>query len=113
MFFIKKVISLETNLFGAALAFLLGAAIAWLNYRLSCRALKRAPDKFAASAPLRQLIQVAYLVALFFLGVYTPWDRVWLLVGSCLGITIPMIYFTHKLVKLNESMGRKEEDTDG
>ena len=102
-----------TNLFGAALAFVLGVAIAWLNYRLSCRVLKKDPAKYAAAAPFRQLLQIAYLAALFLLGVYTPWDRIWLLVGGCLGITLPMIYFTYKLVSLNNSLQRKEENTDG
>ena len=106
-------ISLGTNLFGAALSFVLGAAIAWLNYCLSCRVLKKDPAKYASAAPVRQLIQVAYLVALFLLGVYTPWDRIWLLVGGCLGVTLPMIYFTYKLVKLSDSLRRKEENADG
>lgn len=102
-----------TNFFGAALAFLLGAAIAWLNYCLSRRVLKKTPSKYAAAAPGRQLLQVAYLVALFLLGGYTPWNRIWLLVGGCLGITLPMIYFTYKLVQLSNSLQKKEASSDG
>lgn len=66
---------------------------------------------YAGAQILRQVIQIGYLVLLFTLGGYTPWDPVWLLVGGCLGITVPMIYFTYKLVKLNDK--NKEGDNDG
>ena len=73
--------------------------------------LKKNPDMYAGAQILRQVIQIGYLVLLFTLGGYTPWDPVWLLVGGCLGITVPMIYFTYKLVKLNDK--NKEGDNDG
>ena len=47
------------------------------------------------------------------LSEYTPWDRMWMLVGGCMGITLPMIIFTPRLVRLNDSLRKKEENKDG
>ena len=86
---------------------MLGAVIAYVNYIISKHLLKNKPDLYAAGQVIRQIIQIGYLVLLFTLGGYTPWEPVWLLVGGVLGITIPMFYFTFKLVKLND---KKEDD---
>ena len=106
-------IDIYSNVFGAALVFCVGAAIAALNYAISKAVIKKHPDKYAVTPVVRQLIHVGFLVAVFFLGEYTPWDRIWLLVGSCLGITLPMAYFTYRLVKVNDQTQGKEEDSDG
>lgn len=109
----KKVIVIGTNFFGGLLAFCIGAAIAAGNYAFSRYILKRHASKYAGLQIVRQLVQVGYLVLLFALGGRTPWDTVWLLVGGALGVTLPMLWFTYRLVKLNDSMHRKEESTDG
>ncbi|MBQ6824673.1 MAG: hypothetical protein IJP27_08465 [Clostridia bacterium] len=101
------------NIIGAALAFIVGAAVAVLNYSLSRFMLKKHPQQYAAMQVVRQLLQVGYLLAIFFLAGYTPWDRMWLLVGGCLGVTLPMIWFTMQLLKLNQSLQGKEESSDG
>lgn len=101
------------NFFGAFLAFLLGAAIAAVNYGFSRFVLKKHPEKFALTPVLRMVLQVGYLAAVFFLAPYTPWDRLWLLVGACLGVTLPMIGFTYRLVKLNDQVHGKEDPSDG
>ena len=62
---------------------------------------------------VRQAVQVVYLVILFLFGRHTPWDAIWLLVGGALGVTLPMFWFTYRLVKLNNSLHGKEESTDG
>lgn len=56
---------------------------------------------------VRQVIQIGYLILIYTLGGYTPWNPNWLLVGGVLGITTPMIYFTAKLVKFND---KREDD---
>ena len=104
---------IETNIFGAALAFVAGAAIAALNYAVSrCLLIKR-PSMYAGIQIAWQPVQIAYLGALVLFGGYTPWDRLWLLVGGCLGITLPKFWFTYRLVKLNDSLRKKEETPDG
>lgn len=106
-------ILIENKITGAVIAFILGAGIAAANYFFSRHMLKKHPSNYASSQMVRQISQIAYLVILFFVGSYTPWDRNWLLVGGCIGITVPMFYFTWKLVKLNESSKRKEDNSDG
>lgn len=102
-----------TNMFGAALAFAAGAAIAALNYAFSRYLLTKRPSMYAGMQIIWQSIQIAYLGMLVLLGGYTPWNRLWLLVGGCLGITLPKFWFTYRLVKLNDSLHEKEESPDG
>ncbi len=104
---------MSNNIIGAILAFGFGAVIAVINYLFSRHVLHKRPAQYAIMQIVRQWLQIAYLVALFFLGKHTPWNTGWLMIGGCLGVTIPMAWFTYKLVKLNDSLCRKEEPTDG
>lgn len=104
---------MNNDIFGAALAFGIGVLIAVMSYFYSRHVLMKCPEQYAILQIVKQFLQIAYMVALFSLGKYTPWDRIWLLVGGTLGITLPMFWFTYKLVKLNDSLNRKEEQTDG
>jgi len=101
-----------SNLFGAVIAFILGAAIAAGNYALSRRVLKTAPNKFSLTAVARTLIQVIFIVLVYALSRYTPWDRLWLLAGGVLGMTLPMFWFTSRLIKLNDSNDSEERKED-
>lgn len=103
-------IFIENNWIGAALAFGVGAVIAVLNYGFSVFMLKKHSGQYAASQLLKQLLQIGYLAVLYFFGGYTPWSKLWLLVGGCLGMTLPALWFTYRLVKLNEG---KEESKNG
>ena len=109
----KKVIIIRSNIFGAVLACAVGVGIAAVNYLISRYVLKKHPAQYAMTPVVRQLIQVAYLVVLFFFGDRTPWDKIWLLAGGCIGITVPMLWFTYRLVKLNDDQHRKEDRSDG
>ena len=84
--------------------------MAYINYAVSKYLLKTRPDMYTGGQIIRSVIQIGYLALVYTLGGYTPWDRVWLLIGGCLGITLPMFYFTYKLVKLNS---KKEDDNNG
>lgn len=102
-----------TNIFGAALAFIAGAAISACNYALSRHTLMTYPSRYIGTQVVRQIVQIAYLVILLMFGGHTPWDTVWLLAGGGLGVTLPMFYFTFRLVKLNNSIHAKEDSADG
>ena len=102
-----------TNLFGAALAFAIGVGIAVLNYIVSRYLLIKRPSMYAGLQIVWQPIQIAFLGSLVLFGGYTPWDRLWLLVGGCLGVTLPKFWFIYRLVKLNDSLRKKEESSDG
>ena len=102
-----------TNIFGAALAFVVGAALAAVNYAFSRYLLTTRPSMYVGMQFVRQAVQIAYLVILLLFGGRTPWDTVWLLAGGALGITLPMFWFTYRLVRLNDSMHGKEKSSDG
>lgn len=108
----KKVIFIEKNIVGAALALLIGIGVAALNFGLGRWCLEKKPERYAMLQPVRSLIQIGYLLLILLVGGYTPWDQMWLLVGGALGVTLPMPYFTYRLVKLNDAKG-KEEDPNG
>ena len=100
---------MKINLLGAVLAFLIGVGISAINFAISKYFVKHKPEHFAAVQLVRQPIQIAYLLLIYFFAAYTPFDRLWLLVGGALGITVPMLFFTVKLVKLNDSVNKKED----
>ncbi len=100
---------MENDFIGAAAAFAAGVLISFCNYKISEYFLKNCPDKFSFVSVVRQLIQVLFIVALFFGAKYTPWDRTFVLLGGALGITIPMLIFTSRLLKTNKSVSKTEK----
>ena len=87
--------------------------MAWAGYLTSRRALQKKPGLYALVQAVKQLVQIGFLVLLFLLGDRTGWDRMWLTVGGALGITLPMIFFTVRLVRLNDASSEKEGPKDG
>ena len=64
---------------------------------------------------VRQALQIGFLVAVYLVG--TRIDSVeitYLLVGAVVGMTLPMLYFTKKLLKVNEkaSEAKKEKEAE-
>ncbi len=106
------------NIIAAVVAAAVGFLIAFVNYVISKKVLMKKPDKYSASFVVRQILQVAYLVAVYFIGSKTQIaDLTYLLVGAVAGMTIPMFFFTKKLVTFNDSINtgskEKEDKTDG
>ncbi|MBE6766983.1 MAG: hypothetical protein E7550_05255 [Ruminococcaceae bacterium] len=100
------------NIIGAAVAFLLGAAIAYLNFHLSKNMLKKSPEKYAVSTVWRQGIQVLYLVAVFIIAEKLPLNSFYPLLGAALGITIPGFYFTSRLLKFNSEIAKQKTESE-
>lgn len=103
------------DIIGAVISALIGFAIAYLNYVISKYVLKKSPQKYSFTTVLRQVIQIAYLAAVYFIGEKTGTDIIYLLVGAVLGMTLPMLYFTKKLINFNEAFyktekGKEEKD---
>ncbi|MGN1345510.1 MAG: hypothetical protein ACI4V1_01885 [Eubacteriales bacterium] len=96
---------LNHSIIGAALACLTGIAAAFLNYLVSLVVLRRKPEMLPLTSVLRQFINILYLAAIYFCAPYTPWERIPLLVGAVVGITVSMFFFTYLLVR--ESNGQK------
>ena len=101
---------------GAAVAAAVGFFIAFLNYIISKKVLIKAPEKYSATLIVRQIIQVGYLVAVYFIGSETKIASLtYILVGAVVGMTVPMFLFTKKLLAINDAMKakKKEDDSDG
>lgn len=109
----KGVVVLGTSIIGGLLAFLGGAAVSWLNYRINLRTLEKKPSALASISILRQLLSVGYLVAVFLLSGVLPWGHVPLLVGAALGLTIPSILLSLRLARINDSRPAGAEPSSG
>lgn len=106
---------MKYEIVGAAIAASVGFAIAYINYVISKSVLEKSPQKYSFTTVLRQIIQIGYLAAVYFIGEKTGIDVIYLLIGAVLGITLPMFYFTKKLVNFNEAFyktekGKEEKD---
>lgn len=108
---------MDNNLVGAVAAFILGAAISFINYKLTELIMKKYPGRFSFLSMVRSLIQAGFFLLVFVAAPYTPWDRTYLLAGTALGITIPMAFFTFRLLKKpylsDVKKEEKEEISDG
>ncbi len=106
------------NIIGGVIAAAVGSLIAFANYIFSKKVLLKAPEKYSSTFVVRQVLQVAYLVLVYFIGSKTQIaDLVFLLVGAVAGMTVPMFFFTKKLLMLNDTMKtkkpEKEDKADG
>lgn len=106
------------NITGALITAAAGLFIAFANYLISERVLTKAPQKYSLVTVVRQALQIGFLVAVYLVG--TRIDSVeitYLLVGAVVGMTLPMLYFTKKLLRVNEKASEaekeKEDETDG
>lgn len=96
-------------IFGALLAALVGVAVAFVNYRFARAVLRRKPSMYPAASALRQVLQIAYLLAVYFLAPYTPWSRGGMLVGAVIGLTGTLFCTTFALVRENDAHQTKSE----
>lgn len=97
----------------ALLSFVGGALISLLNYNLSKYLLKHKPGLYTIFSVVRQLLNIGYLIILYFVAPIISIDSLPLLVGGVLGVTLPTIFFTFKLVKLSSSLpdGKTPDNT--
>lgn len=101
---------MNLNIIGAVFATVLGFLIAFVNYIFSKAVLKKAPEKYALITVARQGLQIGFLIIVYFVGTKTQVaDVTYLLVGAVLGMTLPMFYFTKKLLSFNEAFNKKEK----
>ena len=109
---------MDHNIIGALIAAAAGVIVAFANYLLSKTILTKAPEKYSLITVVRQIFQIGFLVVAYFVGAGTESvDTVYVLVGAVVGMTLPMIYFTKKLLVVNELTAEdkkeKEDETDG
>lgn len=104
---------MNENLVGAVITFVIGVVVSYLSFLISKAILTKQPEKYALSTVLRQIVQIFYLVAVYFISEHAPWDMWYMLIGAVLGVTVPMIYFTAKLLQLNKSVDTKNKTEEG
>lgn len=109
---------MTNNILGAAAALVAGVAVALVNYLLSKKVLVKAPEKYALVTVARQILQIGFLVLVYLIGAKAQLaDIAYLLVGAVIGMTVPMIFFTKKLLTVNQSASavkkEKEDEADG
>ena len=95
---------------GFLITLLIGVCIAYVNYRLTAKAVKNPSDRLAGVSLLRQFLNIGYITAVFFVAPYTPWERIWMLAGAVCGITLPMFVFTFILLR---QVNRRQDDLKG
>ena len=84
------------------LAFLCGAGIAYLNYILMRRSLKvrsRGAVLSGANAAVRSVLNIGFLIGLYFLAKTGGYNLFALLLCGALGLTLPSFLFTSLLMK--------------
>ena len=101
------------NIIGAVAAAVSGLLVAFLNYLLSKKVLEKSPDKYSLVTVARQIIQIGFIVAVHFIGTEAELCNVtYLLIGAVMGMTLPMIFFTKKLIDVNELTAQKINKTE-
>jgi len=103
---------MDSPVVGAILAFLGGTAVSAVNFAINLRTLRKSPASLATVSILRQALNVAYLVAVFFLCRVLPWGHVPLLLGAALGLTIPAMLFAVLLARINDRQKAEQTDPD-
>ena len=104
---------MDYNIVGAVVCTFAGMLIAFANYVISRRILMSCPERFALSTVIRQIIQIGYLVAVYFIGSRLELKLMFLLIGAVAGMTVPMLFFTKKLVSVNQSLAVKPKNGEG
>lgn len=97
------------NIIGAIVCFSAGVVVALVNYAVSKKILSEHPEKLAMSTLLRQVLQVGFLAAVYFIGSQTECSIIYLLMGAAVGITLPMLFLTKKLIAFNEEIHRSSD----
>ena len=102
---------MDSPIAAGVIALLGGGAVAWLNYRINLRTLKKNPSAIASMSAARQFISVAYLILVYVVAGALGIDRMAPLLGAALGLTIPSILLAVRLAKINDSLHKKGGET--
>ncbi len=108
---------MKHDIIGCVIALAVGVGIAYLNYTVSKILLNKKRDSYYLTQYIRTAINLAFLILLYFVAEPLGYDRTWFLVGGCVGLTVPLIFFTSLLIKENERIQEKNknknDDNDG
>ncbi len=96
------------DILGAIAAFVLGVAVSFANYLISRTALRKRSKLFSSVASLRMVINLIFLILLYFASSPLGFDATYCLIGGGLGLTLSLFLFTSLLLR----QGRSITDTD-
>lgn len=97
----------------ALVTFVIGLALAFLNYLLTKKLCSgNDSGNYPMVSTLRTAIGTVYLAALFMIGKRTGLDLTSLLIGGALGVTLPSVYFTTKLLKRTDVTAAVPEEDE-
>lgn len=100
-------------LIGGILAAAVGALLSWGSYLFSRMLLEKKPELLSMLTLPRQIVNIAYLAAIYFLADKTPWGLMPLLIGAAVGLTGAMFLFTRKLIKVMDGETSQEKEREG
>lgn len=100
-----------------AAAFLIGLLLSFINYRITAALEAKRPNSVAVSFVPRQVINIAYIVSLYFFSSKTGYSMIGLLLCGAIGLSVGSVFLTAKLVKPSENAvsneNKKEDETNG
>lgn len=86
-------------LVGVMISLFLGVTVSFINYKISKNMLKRNPKALSYLLTLRQTIDIVFLIILYAVSGFTPWNGVHLVIGGAVGATVPTFFFTYALLR--------------
>lgn len=97
-------------LIGGGLALIVGTALSFANYFITKKLIDNPKNNspVATVSLLRQTLNIAYLVAIYFLSKLLPWPMEAMLIGAATGITIPSVILSVKLSKEMAARAQKK-----
>ena len=104
---------MEHVLVGGILAAAVGVLLSWGNYLISRTLLRKKPELLSMVSMPRQIVNIAYLVVIYFLADMIPWGLMPLLIGAAVGLTGGMFLFTRHLLKDMERASPREKENGG
>ena len=107
--------SLPVNhpLLGAALAALGGGAIALVNARLTGNTARKKPESIGNIFLVRQVLNVGYLVLVYYLSRRWEGSLLPLIIGAALGLTVPSLLLALRLSRKHTPAAEQNDETKG
>lgn len=106
------------NIISAVIATASGLLVCFTNHTISKKVLAKSPNQYSFTILIHQILHIAFLAAVYLIAsAIEAIDVAYPLVGAVLGMTVPMFFFTKKLLSLNDTIktenAEKEDTADG
>ena len=99
-------------LVGVIISFFFGVTVSFVNYKVSKTMLKRNPKALSSLFMIREAFIIVFLITLYAVSGFTPWNGVYLVIGGAVGATVPTIFFTYALLRYVRSNSDADSAND-